>query len=119
MHWVKRIFLWSVAICAGSAGAQDRVNISGGVDARWVHATGDLSYLNGGLGTLRFDPEHEGIQFGRAFLAPKVRVTDIVTVRAVIDAYGDHDRNPVDISEFYLDVRPFPTTSVRWHARVG
>src|ERR1700681_2250230 len=106
MRCVKRILLWSVAICASTAGAQDRLSINGDVDVRWVHATGELSYLNGGLGKLRFDPEHEGIQFGRAFLAPNWRVTDIVTVRAVIDAYGDHDRNPVGLSEFYLDVRP-------------
>jgi hypothetical protein len=119
MRRVKPILLWGVVLWASAAGAQDRLSVNGGVDLRWVHATGDSSYLNGGLGKLRFDPEHEGSQFGRAFLAPNWRVTDIVTVHAVIDAYGDHDRNPVDISEFFLDVRPFPTTSVRWRARVG
>src|ERR1700737_2022355 len=119
MRWVTDALLWSVVLWAGAAGAQDRLSVKGGVDLRWVHATGGPSYLNGGMGTLRFDPEHEGIQFGRVFLAPNLRVTDIVTVHAVIDAYGDHDRNPIDMSELYFDVRPFPTTSVRWRARVG
>jgi hypothetical protein len=111
--------LCSVALWASSAGAQDRLSVYGGVDLRWVHATGDPSYLNGGPGKLRFDPGHEDVQFGRAFVAPSWRVTDIVAVRAVIDAYGGRDRNPVDLSEFYLDIRPFPTTSIRWHARIG
>jgi hypothetical protein len=118
-RWANQILFWSAVLWAGASGAQDRLSVVGDVDLRWVHATGDLSYLNGGLGKLRFDSEHDGIRFGRAFLAPTWRVTDIVTVRAVVDAYGDHDRNPVDLSEFYVDVRPFPTSSVRWHARVG
>src|ERR1700733_3447051 len=117
MRWVT--LLCSVVLWASAAGAQDRVSVNGDLDLRWVHATGDLSYLNGGLGVLRFDPEHEGIQFGRAFLAPTFRVTDIVAVRGVIDAYGDHDRNPVDLSELYIDVRPFPTSAIRWRAPVG
>jgi hypothetical protein len=119
MRWVNQTLLCSVVLWASAVGAQDRVSVNGDFDLRWVHATGDPSYSNGGLGVLRFDPEHEGIEFGRAFLAPNFRVTDIVAVRAVIDAYGDHDRNPVDLSELYIDVRPFPTTAIRWHARVG
>jgi len=111
MRWVSQTLLCSVALWAGAAGAQDRVSVNGDFDLRWVHATGDLAYMNGGLGVLRYDPEHEGIEFGRAFLAPSFRVTDVVAVRAVIDAYGDHDRNPVDLSEFYIDVRPFPTSA--------
>lgn len=114
-HWV----LCCLAIWAGGAGAQDRLSVFGDVDLRWVHATGETSYLNGGLAALRFDPDHEGLQFGRAFIAPTLRLTDIATVHAVFDAYGDYGGNPVDLSEFYLDVRPFPTTSVRWRARLG
>ncbi len=109
----------SVALWAAVAAAQDRLTVNGDVDLRWVHATGDTSYLNGGLGILRFDPDHEGIEFGRAFLAPNLRVTDIVTVHAVFDAYGDYGGNPLDVSEFYVEVRPFPTNSIRWRARVG
>jgi hypothetical protein len=115
----RRLMLCALALCAAGAGAQDRLTVNGDVDLRWVHATGDLSYLNGGLGILRFDPENEGIQLGRVFLAPNWRVTDVLSVHAVLDAYGDHDRYPVDVSELYLDFRPFPTSSVRWRARVG
>lgn len=108
------VFLWS-----STALAQDRLSIDGAVDLRWVHATGETSYLNGGLGVLRFDPDHEGIELGRAFVAPTLRVTDIATVHAVFDAYGDYGGNPLDVSEFFLDLRPYPTAAIRWHARVG
>src|SRR5579871_3433653 len=99
-----------------SAHSQDNFSVTGDVDLRWVHATGESSYLNGGLGILRFDPRHEDLEFGRAFLASNLRITDTVTAHATIDAYGD---NPADLSQLYIDIRPFPTTSVRWRARVG
>jgi hypothetical protein len=99
--------------------AQDRLTLDGDVDVRWVHATGETSFLNGGLGLLRFDPDHDGVELGRAFLAPNWRVTDIVSVHAVLDTYGDDNRNPADVSECYLDLRPFPTGPVRWRVRTG
>lgn len=121
MRWSRHCLIWSVVLwaTAGAVTAQDRLSVNGDIDLRWVHATGDTSYLSGGLGVLRFDPEHEGVQLGRAYLAPNWRVTDIVTLHAVFDAYGDHGGNPADVSEFFLDVRPFPTSSIRWRARVG
>ena len=45
-----------LALGANVAAAQDGLNVVGGLDVRWIHATGELSYLNGGL----------GIQIGRA-----------------------------------------------------
>jgi hypothetical protein len=110
-----------LAFCliARCAMAGDEFSVAGAVDVRWVHATGDASFLNGGLGTLRFDAEHDDLRFGRAFLAPNLRVSDIVTLHAVVDAYGDHDRNPVDLNEAWAEIRPFPTNSIRWQARIG
>lgn len=104
---------------AGCAMGGDEFSAVGALDVRWVHATGETSYLNGGFGNLRFDSSHEDLRLGRAFIAPRLRVSDIVTLHAVLDAYGDHDRNAVDLSEFWAEVRPFPTSPVRWHARVG
>src|SRR5258708_14441716 len=110
MRWLDQALIWSVVLWASGAGAEDRLNVSGDVDLRWVHATGDPSYLNGGLGKLRFDPEHEGIRFGRAFLAPNWRVAAVVAVGPVVHASRAHGRNPADLREFSLGVRPVPTT---------
>jgi len=104
---------------AGLAVADDQIGGVGVLDLRWVHDSGGLSYLNGGYGALRFDPDHEDIRLGRAFVAAHWRLGDLVTLHAVVDAYGDHDRNPVDLSEFWVDVRPFPTSAVRWSAKIG
>jgi hypothetical protein len=104
---------------AHSGMAGDRLDLTGQLDMRWVGATGETSYLNGGLGALRFDPDHEGLRLGRAFLASRLRLTDIVTLHMVLDSYGDHDRNPIGLSECWAEIRPFPTSALRWHARIG
>ena len=109
----------SLALGPGTVRAQDRLTLDGDVDVRWVHATGEPSFSNGGPGILRFDPDHEGLELGRAFLAPSFRITDLVTLHAVADTYGDHNRNPADLSEFYFDVHPFPASAIRWRGRVG
>ena len=116
-----RCFAVCVMAClwAELAAAQDTLKVLGEFDLRWVHSTADLSYLDGGLGKLRFDSEHEGIRLGRAFLSSDLRISDIVTLHAVLDAYGDHDRNRVDFSEFWAEVHPFPTNALRWRIRVG
>jgi hypothetical protein len=119
MRCARALFCVGLVLWAAGAHAQERLSVSGDVDLRWVRATGESSYLNGGLGILRFDPQHEDAEFGRAFLASTLRLTDVVSVHASLDAYGDYGSNPADLSEFYLDIRPFPTTSVRWRARVG
>jgi hypothetical protein len=108
-----------LALSARVATAQDQLDVVGAIDVRWIHATGDLSYLNGGMGILRFDPEHEGVRLGRAFLAPRLQITDIFTLHAVIDAYGDYGGNPLDLSEFWAEVRPFPVHALRWRLRLG
>ncbi len=119
MH-ARRCVLGAIAcLLAGFAAAGDQLNIDGALDMRWVHATGDTSFLDGGLGNLRFDPDHEDLRLGRAFMAARLRLSDIVTLHGVADAYGDHDRNPADLSEFFADVRPYPTNALRWRARIG
>ena len=119
MKWWRCLCCSSACLLAGFASAGDQLNVTGVLDLRWIHAEAATSYLNGGMGALRFDPDHDGVRLGRAFIAARLRLTHIVTLHTVVDAYGDHDRNPVDMSEFWAEVRPFPTNSVRWRARVG
>jgi hypothetical protein len=109
----------ALAALAATASAQDRFTLDGDIDLRWAHATGEPSLLDGGYGLLRFDAQHDGLELGRAFVAPSLRITDIVSLHGVIDSYGDHNRNPIDLSELYLDIRPFPTSALRWRGRIG
>jgi len=118
-----RLLVALALVCAGLAAqsthAQDRLSVLGELDLRWVSASAPSSYLDGGLGTLRFDSDHEGLRLGHVLLASRIRINDILTVHADLFAYGDHDRNLIDLSEAWIEARPFPSQSVRWSARAG
>src|SRR4051812_27376368 len=103
----------------GVARAGDRVELRGELDLRLVHSDATPSFLEGGFGRQRFDSEHEGVRLGRAFATARVRVSDTVTANAVLGTYGDHDKNPIDLTEAYLDYRPFPQGPWRWRLRGG
>jgi len=109
----------AVALWSQAGAAADQLVLDGQLDLRWVHSNGATSYLEGGPGILRFDPQHDDVRFGGAYLASRLRLGDTVTLHAVANAYGDHDRNPVDLSEFWAEVRPFPSSPWRWSARIG
>lgn len=115
---------WITALACGlltatAARAQVQFGVLGDIDVRWVHASSDTSFLYGGPGQLRFDSTHEDLRLGRAFLEPSLRFADTLTLKAVVDAYADDNWNSVNLSEFYLSWRPFPTNSIRWSAKVG
>jgi hypothetical protein len=119
MHSLRVFAVLNCALWSSVVTAQERLNVVGELDVRWVNASGAASYLDGGLGTLRYDPEHEGVQLGRAFLAARLRITDFLSAHVVANAYGDRDSNVVGLSEAYFEARPFPTHSIRWSVKAG
>ena len=89
------------------------------LDLRLVESDASPSFLEGGLGRQRFDPDHDGLRLGRAFIAARLRLADTVTAQVVAGSYGDDDRNPVDLTEAYFDYRPYPDGPWRWRLRGG
>ena len=59
------------------------------------------------------------MSIGRIFLDYRGRLTDTLTAHATLNTYGDHDNNPVDVTETYLDWRPFPAHGWRWRTKLG
>ena len=100
-------------------GAGDRLEATGELDLRLVSSDASPSFLDGGLGRQRFDPDHEDFQLGRAFAAVRYRVTDTVSAHLVAGSYGDGDEAPVDITEAYVDYRPYPDDAWRFRVRTG
>jgi hypothetical protein len=89
------------------------------VDARLVASDGRRSFLDGGLGTLRFGENRSGLQLGRARLALAQPIGDILSLRLDASAWGDHDRNPLDLTEAYLELRPYPRAGFRARVKAG
>ena len=90
------------------------------VDARLVSSQGERSVINGGLGTLRYDDTQSGLRLGRARLALSETFGEVWSLHLDASSWADHDRNPVDLTEAYLQFRPYPFgTGYRFRLKAG
>lgn len=89
-------------------------------DLRLVGADTPLtSFVDGGLGLLRFDEEHDGLQLGFLMLDYAGPVTDTVRANVILFVTDDGDKNPVDVTEAFLEWRPVPASEWRWRTKLG
>jgi hypothetical protein len=88
-------------------------------DVLGVSSNGTRSYLDNGLGDLRFDSDHQGLQLDNLRVGYRGSAFDIVhfTVEAV--SYGDRDSNPIDLTEAFAEIRPFPMGLWRSRLKIG
>ncbi len=89
------------------------------LDVRLVDSDGRRSVMNGGLGTVRFDQSDSGLRLGRARFAVTQPLGEVLSAHVDASAWGDHDRNPVDITEAYLLYRPYPFSGMRLRLKGG
>ena len=90
------------------------------VDARLVSSQGERSVINGGLGTVRYDDTQSGLRLGRARLALSETFGEVWSLHLDASSWADHDRNPVDLTEAYLQFRPYPFgTGYRFRLKAG
>jgi hypothetical protein len=114
------IAAWPLAARAASeasGGTDDSQSFTISVDLRAIAADGLPSYLDGGGGKLRFDKDD--FRVGRIFLDYRGRLTDTLAAHATVNTYGDGDNNPLDLTEIYLDWKPYPRGVWRWRTKFG
>jgi hypothetical protein len=99
------------------AGAEGQLDLS--VDLRLVAADGRTSYLNGGLGKLRFDEDHDGLQIGRLRAAWNQPIGEKLNLRIDASLWRLDDHNAFDLTEAYLEYRPYPNAGWRSRVRIG
>src|SRR5579872_5762459 len=89
------------------------------LDARLVSSDGQRSFVHDGLGTLRYDSGDSGLRLGRARLGWSEPLGETWSLRLDASSYGDHDRNPVDLTEAYLQFHPYPIAGYRLRLKMG
>jgi hypothetical protein len=89
------------------------------IDLRLVGADAPRSYPDGGLGVLRFGDEGDGLQLGRARFAVSQELGDFLTAKIDTSAWGQHAKNPVDVTEAYLQLHPYPIGDWRMRLKLG
>ncbi len=89
-------------------------------DVRWVHVDSPLAAFNeNGLGLSRFDEDHDGLRLGRAlanFVGP---ITETLRADLTLSGTGDSDVNAFDVTEAFIEWRPYPSNRLRWRSRAG
>ena len=89
------------------------------LDVRAVSSNGRESFLENGQGKLRYDADHEGLQLGRLRAAWDQPLGDVFAVHAEASAWDDDDKNPIDLTEAFVEYRPYPRAGFRSRVRLG
>ncbi|HKE96866.1 MAG TPA: hypothetical protein VKB34_21340 [Povalibacter sp.] len=115
---VALTMLWTSAAFADAA-AETHV-FTAQLDLRMVAIDSPYaSFAEGGLGLLRYDEAHDGLRLGSLMLDVTGPITETLRYAATAYATGDGDQNPIDLTEAYLEWRPYPHNSLRWRTRIG
>ena len=89
------------------------------LDLRAVSSDGRDSFLDNGQGKLRFDQDHQGVQLGRLRAALTQPLGEVFSAHIEASTWDDDDKNPIDLTEAYLEYRPYPRAGVRTRLRLG
>lgn len=109
----------ATAVCALAVAAARATDWDASLDVRLVGADAPTSFADGGLGILRYGNESDGLQLGRARLALSQDLGDLLTFKIDASAWGQHDRNPVDLTEAYFQLHPYPFGDWRTRVKLG
>jgi len=116
--WPALIVAWHAGLAAAGTDG-DRHVLEGAVEVSAVHlSTPFTTWLDEGEGKLRFDEDDGPIEFSRAFLEYRGRLTSTLALRGALNFQDTKDR-PVDLTEAYLEWRPVPRTPWRVRSRLG
>jgi hypothetical protein len=105
----------ALTLCAGVRAAEWELAL----DLRGVSSDGAESFLDNGQGKLRFDEDHQGVQLGRLRAALEQPLGNLFAAHVEASVWDDDDKNPIDLTEAYLEYRPYPRAGLRWRARLG
>src|SRR6185437_8408604 len=77
------------------------------------------SFLDGGLGALRYGEDRSGIQLGRFRIGLTQPIGSILALRLDASSWGGRQKNPFDLTEAYLELRPYPWEGFRARVKAG
>ncbi|MEO8017795.1 MAG: hypothetical protein ABI769_08280 [Pseudomonadota bacterium] len=89
------------------------------LDLRALSSDGRESFLDNGHGKLRFDEDHQGIQLGRLRAALNQPLGEVFSAHVEASRWDANDKNPIDLTEAYVEYRPYPRAGLRTRLRLG
>lgn len=105
--------LLALAACAGSAHAAEWRGL---LDLRAVAADASRSFVDGGMGKLRYDADSPRLSIGQAVLHGDFDLVDSISAAVELSADQQHRGRVVDVREAWLAWNPLPSGA--WKTRV-
>ncbi|MGB8326662.1 MAG: hypothetical protein WCE48_03685 [Steroidobacteraceae bacterium] len=109
----------AIAIAVLTAGSVHADELDFSLDLRGVNVSGEPSFLYGELGKLRFDSAHDGLQLGRARIAYNGTFGERWRAHVDASSWGDSDKHAIDLTEAFVEFRPYPRGGWRTRVRGG
>lgn len=106
-----------LALAAASAARATEWEAS--LDLRLVNSDADRSFMNGGLGSVRFDRDDAAFQLGRARFALTQSFGEILSAHLDASVWDDKDAHLLGLTEAYLQLRPYPRNGYRLRVKAG
>ncbi len=88
-------------------------------DTRLLSSDAYPSYMEGGLGTVRFGSDDSGLRLGRARLAVTQPLGELWSAHLDASVFDDEDRSALGVTEAYLLFRPYPHGGYRFRLKAG
>ncbi len=89
------------------------------LDTRLVSSDAYPSYMEGGLGTVRFGSADSGLKLGRARFAVTQPLGELWSAHLDASVFDDEDRSALGVTEAYLLFRPYPRGGYRFRLKAG
>src|ERR1700683_2032330 len=89
------------------------------LDGRLVSSDANPSFMQGGLGTVRYGSDESGVPLGRARFAITQSLGEVWSAHLDASMFDDKDRSPVGLTEAYLLFRPYPRAGYRFRLKAG
>jgi hypothetical protein len=89
------------------------------LDARLVSSDAYPSYMEGGLGTVRFGSNDSGVKLGRARLAVTQPLGELWSAHLDASVFDDQGGSLAGVTEAYLLFRPYPFAGYRFRLKAG
>lgn len=106
-----------IALIPAAAAADDGFSLS--VDFRLIASDARTSYLDGGLGKLRYDEDNDGLQAGRLRAAWDRPLGDSFALHLDASLWNADDNNAFDLTEAWIEFRPVPEGAWRSRLKAG
>ena len=89
------------------------------LDARLVSSDAYPSFMEGGLGTVRYGSDDSGLRLGRARFAVTQPLGELFSAHLDASVFDDQGASALGVTEAYLLFRPYPFAGYRFRLKAG